>query len=454
MSTRSSSRPPLIIVIIMVMVGSALAWQVVTKTLTAYLADAAPDWALVLEPGNKEAALNLAEEKLGLTQDGKYITPDENAPRSVRAWAKSDEITAKGILVPMVAPDISEATRAEVEKLAKTALVNDPLDARALRIMGQISTSEAKTTQFMEKSVLRSKHEILALYWLLQKSFLDADYAKTTHYIDILLRSHPQLYSYIIPILGRIAESKDGKAPVEALIESNPPWRWLFIETFIRSVTDARTAMTLFLDMRTKGAPPTPKEIQLYLNFLIEYKLYDLAYYTWVQLLPSEEVSHLGLLYNSNFALPISGAPFDWTIRNGAGTRIDIVDHPDNPNNRALYFEFIDGRVGTTTGVSQIVTLVPGQYRLKWMEKGSIRARRGLRWSVTCLEKQGNLLAESDAFVGDLLEWHQEAFDFQIPATNCHAQQLLLSLDARTDSERIVTGSAWFADINLAGKPN
>src|SRR5215470_17841496 len=41
-----------------------LVWEVMTRSLAAYLADAKPETALQLQPGNPTAPLNLAEARL------------------------------------------------------------------------------------------------------------------------------------------------------------------------------------------------------------------------------------------------------------------------------------------------------------------------------------------------------------------------------------------------------
>ena len=89
----------------------------------------------------------------------------------------------------MLRPEISGPLRSEIRAWANTALLQDPFNARALRILGQVADSDQQTSNYMQKSVARSRHESLALYWLMQQAYLEADYDRAGAYADMLLRS-------------------------------------------------------------------------------------------------------------------------------------------------------------------------------------------------------------------------------------------------------------------------
>jgi cytochrome c-type biogenesis protein CcmH/NrfG len=78
--------------------GAVLAWLVVSKTLVAFLAPHAPQAALWLGPGDPEALLSLAEARFDPAVRGTH--------GQVRGWVE-------------------------------TALAGDPINARALRMLGQ-----------------------------------------------------------------------------------------------------------------------------------------------------------------------------------------------------------------------------------------------------------------------------------------------------------------------------
>lgn len=453
--------------LLMTAVGVVLAWQVVTRSFVEYLADLEPEWALRLAPDNSKALLNLAIAKLNQAYDPDSLSvsaastasdtsqgsddqsDQDTPPLSPQDQADVDAMRAKGIPVPMIAPDLSPQARDDIRRLSEAALRRDPLDPRALRVLGQVAGSDDKKAAFMRAASAHSLHESLALYWLIQKSFLDGDFAKTLSAADALLRSQPQLADFVVPLFAHIAEAKDGLDLVKGLMRSNPPWSNRFFGPFTRSVSDLHLPLAVMTDLQANGTPPDSDDVKAYLNYLMKKKLYSFAYYTWLQFLPANQLRNLGLLFNGNFAFDPSGVPFDWTITYGSGVEIDILDNPDKPGHRALYWEFTEGRVDDN-GVSQVTTLAPGNYSLHGFQKGDITARRGLRWRVACYDARSEL-AESQAFLGFVSDWQEFSMDFTVPR-NCPAQRIWLSVDAVSDPDRLVSGSAWFADIGLSLK--
>ena len=111
--------------------AAGLVWEVTSRTFAAFLANFAPEQALHIHSQQPTALLKLAQTKL----------------------AASDEKQARG--------------------QAEQALLSDPLNAQALRVLGQIaemSKDGPRSWQFMQASVHRSLNESLAVVWLMYRS--------------------------------------------------------------------------------------------------------------------------------------------------------------------------------------------------------------------------------------------------------------------------------------------
>jgi hypothetical protein len=221
-----------------------------------------------------------------------------------------------------------------------------------------------------------------------------------------------------------------------------------FFELLPNFISDARTPLYFFLNLRDTATPPSPPELRGYLDFLIRHTLYELAYYTWLQLLPTEQLGNAGLLFNGGFELAPSGLPFDWVISAGSGVTATIATRPDRDTERALFIEFGHGRVDFQ-GISQIIMLAPGTYKFQGKYRGDIAGRRGLRWRITCAGTTAIPIGESPMVVGIASPWKEFEFSFSIPKAECRAQYVRLALDARSPSEQFVSGSIWYDELRI-----
>src|SRR5260370_26361848 len=101
--------------VILTLIAIFLVWEVITRSFVAYLADVAPETALQLRPTDSVALSNLAEIRLALDQSSK--TSDVKSPR--------DMAVARG-------------TSPQIAAGAKSAILGNPLDARAFRVLAQL----------------------------------------------------------------------------------------------------------------------------------------------------------------------------------------------------------------------------------------------------------------------------------------------------------------------------
>jgi hypothetical protein len=196
------------------------------------------------------------------------------------------------------------------------------------------------------------------------------------------------------------------------------------------------------------GTPPTNKELAPYLNFLISKNMVDAACNAWLQFLPRAELDTLGLLTHPNFEQDPSGLPFDWQIARGHNSVSEFLPLGFE-GERAFHVSFGIGRVQFPE-VSQIVLLAPGKYRLEGKLRGSIVAKRGLRWQLRCASGARRSLGETEMLLGQSQEWRVFSLEVEIPqAEDCHGQTLRLFHDSRSASEEFISGEVWFTGLQL-----
>ena len=436
-----------------------LIWEVITRSLAAYWAEARPETAIHLPSANPTALVNVAEIKLKASggADGPVSDVKSREQSDQPGFDRKDQDAAEGAdrkaNVGSSGPAaIDTPSRAEIGSFLKSALPKDPLNARAFRILGQIALSdsdEEQTERFMKASARRSLHESEAVYWMMRKSYEDSNYDAAIRYADALLRTRQNSGRFVIPILGRIAEDESGRGRLEQLLATNPPWRQEFFDRLPGNILDARTPLNIFLNLKDLPNPPSAPELKSYLNFLVSKGFHDVAYYTWLQFLPAAQLGTLGLLFNGDFESTPSGLPFDWTFTKSSGVTIKVADRPDREEGRALLLDFGGGRVEQVS-VAQLVILAPGEYRFQGKYEADIASSRGLQWRITCEGKQMAAIAESSPILqGAGAGWQDFSFSFTVPRDTCPAQLIQLVFNARWASEQFISGSIWYDDLQI-----
>ena len=436
--------------------AAGLAWLIVSHSFAAYFAETDPELALILNPHQPSALVRLAKSQLTplLNNADAAAAARSNETDRLSGFASRGSLGAAHSGAQDGSDDRSdrlEATRAEIRALAERTLAADPLNASALYVLGWSADAEGdpeRAIRLVQAAVKRSFRETAATYHLLVQSFAEREHGQVVDHADAILRTAPEMTRYIVPMLARVAEDEIAKGLLQQRLADNPPWRGAVLAALPGAVTDVRTPLNLLLALRDAGAPPGPAELRGYIDFLIRHKFYELAYYTWLQFLSAEDLARTGLLYNGSFERPSSGLPFDWVIRRSSGATVQVTSAAGVMHGQALLIEFGYGRIDFG-GVSQMVLLAPGNYRFKGRLKGELAGRRGLVWRASCVGGR-KLLGESDMMIGMAPAWRTFDFTFTVPQDpSCRAQEVRLTLDARSASERLVSGAVWYADLTI-----
>lgn len=460
---------------VLAVAGLLLVWQIVTHSFVAFLAERAPRAALVLNPSNPAALVNVVgraihdEETLGKPARWRLAVPDllslgtrlsdkglgdrdRGADDRAGKVDGGDTATtaAKGETVDLPTDD-------KLRQWAVGALAAEPLNARALTLLGLLADragNDEAAGDLMASAARHSLHESAALNWLLRRAYKRNDAKSLVAHADVLLRSRPELSKFVVAKLVEVLENKTGDgdlakgvgAGLRKLLATDPPWRKRFFYLLPETITDGKTPLDLLLSVKADGLPPEVDELQRYLNLLVRNELYELAYFAWLQFLPAAQLATMGGIYNGSFESNPSGLPFDWTVLPGSGVTIDLVERADY-NGRALVLQFTQGRVDFR-GLTEHVLLSPGRYHFNSKYKGSLAGRRGLVWRVRCAGED-TALGEIEIATGVQPDWFNYGFDFTVPEAGCRAQVVQLSLNARSMSERLITGEAWFDDVSI-----
>ncbi|MFZ1110237.1 MAG: hypothetical protein WAN43_18050 [Rhodomicrobium sp.] len=433
-------------------------WLVLARSLPYALAPVAPDLALALNPNNPAALLAKAEAAKKKLLD--ILGAAEEAPKTGEAVSPSDGTADTLSRLPEVKGAAAEPVgereklRAQIRALALRAIANDPLNARAFRLLAEATASADQVRVLMQEALKRSRRESIAAFWLLNDSYYRNDFKAAIYYSDILLRTQPALATHVLGYLCLLADNPEARPLLIAMLEFGPAWRRRFFDLLPDKAKNPDTPLAFITTLRNSKKPIADNELQPYLNHLIRNDHVDLAYNAWLQFLPPSRLENLGLLTNANFQTKPNGLPFDWQFGEGVNALAEIVPLNNGGVERVLHISFGEGRIKFPE-VRQVLYLAPGRYRLEGKLHGAISGKRGLRWQLRCLDRRAQkVLGETEMLLGRTEQWRVFSFEAEAPAPKeCLGQELRLIHDARSASEELITGEVWFNDLRLERIP-
>jgi hypothetical protein len=432
-------------------VGVVLTWLVMSKSFSFVIAQTSPNFALWLNPYQPVALGALADrarEKLvKLTPFETDITAsiDKTGPKF--AERGPDAMPDDQSRAPA-----REVLRREIHTLANRILANQPLDATAFRLLAEATTEPEGLRPLMQHALERSRREANAAIWLMNDSYEQNNLPGVVENADILLRTHPRLHSHAMRYLADVAGTVEGRALLVRTLALNPPWRAAFMTALPRYSRAGAEPLDLLIGLREAGSTPMTNELAAYLDHLIGRKQTELAYVTWLQFVPPQKLSSVGLLNNAALADTPSGLPFDWKFQRGQNATAELVPLRTDPGRRAVHFNLGPGRVRFPE-MSQILLLPSGLFRFEGAFQGKVTGKRGLRWEVHCLDDK-ILIGEIAMGHGNAKNWESFMLDVRVPeGDGCRAQALRLRHDSRSPSEEIISGELSLAEFKLSRLP-
>jgi hypothetical protein len=338
------------------------------------------------------------------------------------------------------------------EDLARRALLSDPLNSRALSLLGLIAERKgdlARAEALMSLSAARSWRNPAPHVWLFAQAIRRGKFEEALAQADGVLRVYGDYQATIFPILAVLGIDPHGLAALEGVLAANPPWRRSFLGEAVVNGANDRLMTQLYQSLIRSSHPPTALEMKPYLDRLILMGRFEEAYQDWRATSLQTETS-ARYPYNGNFEAPLDGLPFNWVFDDVSGAEIQIAAAPDRGNSHALRVQFSGARA-TLGRAGQLLMLAPGSYRLELAVKVSdLRTERGLVWQISCAESR-MVLAETNPVMGTA-PWTDLKVKVSVPSSDCRAQWLKLTIPARTASETEIEGEAWFENFRLVAE--
>lgn len=335
---------------------------------------------------------------------------------------------------------------------AERALRSDPLDSRALTLLGLIAErkgDEKSAEALIRIAARRTWRDREAHAWLLNRYFRRGDFSQAVPHADALMRAagYTQLLE-LFPVLAAFTVEPKALQALTGLLATAPPWRSWFLSQLSARLANQSRLDQLYDALSETQTPPTKEELRPYLDRLIRDANFERAYDIWHRTLSSEQRASETYPFNRDFELPTDNLPFNWNLDTVPGAEIRIVTF--NGETRALLVDFAGTSVDFASA-KQLMVLPAGDYRFTGKVKTEeLITSRGLWWRIFCAKDPSETVAHSE-LVSGTMPWTDFAVKFHVPE-DCRAQWLQLELPARVDSERKIAGQAWYRDLRIVAK--
>ncbi|ADH90502.1 hypothetical protein Snov_3227 [Ancylobacter novellus DSM 506] len=445
-------------------IGLLLIGFIATSSLPMALAESYPRLALMLYSDHPQALMTLArEEQRALAAALPSPPAQADAPSGGDAdpaaaaaevpaptAGTSEPAVAESVTPPPAAsPEELAARREAIRDLATRALAQAPLAADAYRMLGDTSEDLDATRRAMTEAVARSRRETVAAFWLLHQAYERGDPEGVVRMANVLLRTRPELNRFTLSYLNSLVLTPEGRDALAAALVAQPSWRSPFLGNLGRQLAASDAPLTLFQQLKVAGSPPTEEELVPFLwARMAADKSAGAAYNIWLQLLSADELAKVRPVNNIDFAAAPSTLPFNWSVPRSKNAFVDFLPRSEANSGRTLRVRFGIGRVAFND-VTQVTFLAPGTYRFTGMQKGSMSAKRGMRWQVQCYSSSV-MAGQSDQLMGTARGWQEFSFDVTIPDDGgCDAQKLRLIHDARSASEQFANGEIQFESLRI-----
>ena len=338
---------------------------------------------------------------------------------------------------------------------AQRALRSNPLDSRALTLLGLIAErkGDGKTADaLMQIAGARTWRDRELQAWLFNRDFRHGDYAQALAHADAILRMDSEWQTELFPVLAALTVDARAFEDLTGFLATSPPWRTWFLSQLSTRLANRARLIQLYAALDETEKPPTKQELRPYLDRLIKDGNFDQAKQTWQDTLSPEQQANEIYPFNRDFSLPIDGLPFNWNLETVPGVEIQIVSAADGGGKSALLVQFSGARV-SFANVKQLMLLSAGDYTFRGRVKAEeLVTARGLWWKIFCADSVAKTLAHTE-LVSGTLPWSDFAVNFQVPAADCEAQWLQLELPARIEPEKKIAGQVWYQQLRIAPNP-
>jgi hypothetical protein len=407
-SHKSSNVPLLIQRVLVVIASASLIWGAIVIGVSGIARAGNPELALRVSPTDSRALSNLADRLL--------------------------------IEKPLA------AGMERSKQLAHAALLNDPTNVAALRVLGFAAPQKDQLAIF-ELADRLSRRDLATQLWLIEYYVGRDDAARALTHYDAALRTSSVAPQLLFPVLAKASGDETLAPQIATVLAKRPPWAMAFLNDILFSSPSPDTLLTIFKQVANSG-PKLPQAVSdgLTARMLRDYR-FDLvrdAYFV----AGGTDKSVGKRVKNGNFSSDPTLLPFDWTFT--ADEKIDAGRSPSENVANDLRLVVQVSQANTGEAARQLLMLPPGRYALT-STAGSVPSHKlaQLAWQMTCATKTDakfhEMTLQQSASAG-----LTSKSEFSVPSLDCQAQWLSLRVTTQTDSDEFI---AWLDNVTVTPVP-
>jgi len=324
---------------------------------------------------------------------------------AMRHQLESDLALEKGAKIPL--RDLGVATRL----FSRTPL--DPAAQTYLALAADAKGHVATARSLMELAIRSDGRALRPRVWLIDQAIRRRAYGVAVEHLDRLVMANSARRQVTLRAMTAIVRDPASHAPLAKMLATGPNWRQEFLYELNQQgmSPDAIFRLTAHNSAQTEAI----SEQSSLLQSLIKNHEYERAYLAWVNFLPQASLKQIGSIYDPGFADLPGPAPFNWQLISGSDGSAEFR------RPKGLSVSYLG--MARATMALQTLLLPPGKYRFSVVASGRDEYNQ-LSWTITCTS--GGEPVETTRLANLAATRRKYNTTFEIPATGCEAQQLVL----------------------------
>jgi hypothetical protein len=279
---------------------------------------------------------------------------------------------------------------AAAQRLAITAVSQQPINPKALRLLGLVAEQNRqpeKAGRLVTLSARLSRRDPGAQLWLIEHSARNGSTAETLQHYDTLLRTKPDTSAVLYPRLLNAIDDEDVRQNLLPYMQANRSWMASFLNFALANAKNLASLNDLIVE--NGGFPKTPfaqdQTKQLLARLIADKKFFEAqALYLSLPRATAER------LRNASFDEFDANAQFGaigWVINDTADAAFDI--DPAASTKRPMLLLRV-APVTTTIVATKLLYLSPGNYGFAAkLAKLEMNKNAALRWQLRCATQNG-----------------------------------------------------------------